>query len=127
MKIRRSLFLVLLLFAPDSADDRYGNTDTSRWYKNAFTWDNSPVDLSFLNRDDQPAGRRGFVKPVGDHFVFEDGTPARFWGGNLAAFAIFSTPRQNVARQAHRMAKLGYNLMRIHHHDSAWVDPNIFD
>jgi hypothetical protein len=34
MKIRRSLFLVLLLFAPASADDRYGNTDTSRWYKN---------------------------------------------------------------------------------------------
>ncbi len=127
MNIRRSLFLVLLLFAPASADDRYGNTDTSRWYKNAFTWDNSPVDLSFLNRDERPAGRRGFVKPVGDHFVFEDGTPARFWGGNLAAFAIFSTPRQNVARQAHRMAKLGYNLMRIHHHDSAWVDPNIFD
>ena len=24
------------------------------------------------------------------------------------------------------MAQLGYNLMRIHHHDSDWVDPNIF-
>ena len=25
------------------------------------------------------------------------------------------------------MAQLGYNLMRIHHHDSDWVNPNIFD
>jgi hypothetical protein len=75
MKIRRSLFLVLLLFAPASADDRYGNTDTSRWYKNAFTWDNSPVDLSFFNRDDQPAGRRGFVKAVGDHFTPDRRSP----------------------------------------------------
>ncbi len=24
------------------------------------------------------------------------------------------------------MAQLGYNLMRIHHHDSRWVEPNIF-
>jgi hypothetical protein len=127
MKFRRSLFLALFLLAPAAADDRYGSTDTSRWYKDAFTWDNSPVDLSFLNRDERPAGRRGFVKALGDHFVFEDGTTARFWGSNLAASAIFSTPRQNVAGQARRMAKLGYNLTRIHHHDSAWVQPNIFD
>ena len=53
--------------------------------------------------------------------------PVRFWGANLAAYALFSTPRQNVAKQAHRMAQLGYNLMRIHHHDSDWVNPNIFD
>ena len=50
----------------------------------------------------------------------------RFWGSNLAANALFSTPRENVARQAKRMAQLGYNLMRIHHHDSQWVRPNIF-
>jgi hypothetical protein len=58
--------------------------------------------------------------------VFTDGTEARFWGGNLAAYALFLTPRQEVARQARRMARLGYNLMRIHHHDSDWVAPNVF-
>ena len=84
--------LILLLLAPAAADDPYGTANTSRWYKNAFSWDNSPVDLSFLNRDERPAGRHGFVKAIGDHFVFEDGTPTRFWGGNLAASAIFSTP-----------------------------------
>ena len=109
-----------------AADERYGAHDTSAWFKNALTWDSSPVDLSFLNRDDRPAGRHGVVKADGDHFVFQDGTPVRFWGANLAASALFSTPRQNVAKQAHRMAQLGYNLMRIHHHDSDWVNPNIF-
>ncbi len=110
-----------------AADERYETADTSRWFKNALNWANSPVDLSFLNRDDRPAGRHGFVKAEGDHFVFADGTPVRFWGANLAAGALFSTPRETVVKQARRMAQLGYNLMRIHHHDSAWVKPNIFD
>src|SRR5206468_9147521 len=93
----------------------------------ALSWETSPVNLSFLNREERPAGRHGFVKAEGDHFAFEDGTPARFWGGNLVAYALFNTPRQNIASQARRMAELGYNLMRIHHHDSDWVNPNIFD
>jgi hypothetical protein len=105
----------------------YGKTDTSKWFRGALAWDTSPVDLRFLNRDDRPAGRHGFVKAEGEQLVFQDGTPVRFWGANLAAYSLFSTPRQNVARQAHRMAQLGYNLMRIHHHDSDWVNPNIFD
>ncbi len=113
--------------APGDSKERYGSPDTSKWFRNALAWDTSPVDLTFLNRDDRPAGRHGFVKADGDHFVFQDGTPVRFWGANLAASALFSTPRQNVAKQAHRMAQLGYNLMRIHHHDSDWVNPNIFD
>jgi hypothetical protein len=110
-----------------STDERYGSLDTTKWHRNAIAWDNSPVDLSFLNHADRPAGRHGFIKTDGDHFVFQDGTPVRFWGANLAAYALFSTPRQNVAKQARRMAQLGYNLMRIHHHDSAWVNPNIID
>ena len=110
-----------------ATEDRYGNPNTSKWFKNALPWDTAPVDLSFLNRDDRPAGGHGFVKALGDHFAFQDGTPVRFWGANLAAAAVMSTPRQDVARQAHRMAQLGYNLMRIHHHDSAWVVPNVFN
>ncbi len=109
-----------------SEEEIYGETDTRRWYKNALHWNFSPVDLRFLNRDDRPAGRRGFLKAEGDAFVFADGSTAKFWGGNLAAYALFGTPRQNVARQARRMAQLGYNLMRIHHHDSDWVQPNLF-
>lgn len=51
---------------------------------------------------------------------------ARFWGTNLTAYALFATSQDNVQRQARRLSELGFNLVRIHHHDSDWVDPNIF-
>ncbi len=105
----------------------YGPVDTKNWHRGALKFDTSPVDVSFLNAQDRPAGIHGFVKVDGDGFKYEDGTPARFWGGNLAAYALFATPRATIARHAHRMAQLGYNLMRVVHHDSSkWVQPNIF-
>ncbi len=107
--------------------ERYGPTDTKRWFRGALAWNASPVDLSFLNRDDKPAGGRGFIRAEGDQFVRGDGTPIRFWGANIVANTLFSTPRQNAVAQAHRMAQLGYNLMRVHHHDADFVNPNIFD
>src|SRR5262249_14546811 len=61
-----------------------------------------------------------------DALVFDDGTPVRFWGTNLAAYALFGTDRENVKLQARRLSKLGFNLVRFHHHDSPWVNPNIF-
>ncbi len=109
-----------------SPEERYGPENTADWFPAAMAWDASPVDLSFLNKDHRPAGRDGFVKAVGDQLQFGDGTPARFWGGNVVAYALFTTPRENVAAQSRRMAQFGYNLMRIHHHDSSWVHPNIF-
>jgi hypothetical protein len=113
--------------APATAQaNKYASADTKTWFSNALRWDGSPVDLSFLNADERPAGRRGFLKADGERFVFEDGTPARFWGTNLAAAALFVTPRQNVPRQARRLAQLGFNLVRIVHHDAPWAEPNIF-
>ena len=96
-----------------TAAEKYSKPDGS-WFRDALRWDASPVDLSFLNADDRPAGRHGFVKADGDRLVFEDGSPARFWGANLAGPVLFGTPRENVPRQARRIAQLGYNLMRIH-------------
>ena len=49
-----------------------------------------------------------------DKLVFEDGTPVRFWGTNLTAYALFGTTRENVRLQAHRLSELGFNLVRIH-------------
>jgi hypothetical protein len=106
--------------------ERYGPVDTSKWFSDALAWNGSPIDLSFLNAQERPAGKRGLIKADGDRFVFEDGTPARFWGANLAANALFSTPRENVAPQARRMSQLGFNLMRLHQHDAPWATPNIF-
>ncbi|MHC4582388.1 MAG: glycoside hydrolase 5 family protein, partial [Planctomycetota bacterium] len=105
--------------------ERYGPADTSKWYSGALLHDKSPVDLSFLNH--KPAGKFGFVRAQGDKLVFEGGEEVRFWGGNIAAYAIFAD-RDHIRQQAKRIAQLGYNLMRIHHHDSmGWVGRTVID
>lgn len=103
--------------------DRYAPVDHDTWYADALPYDTAPVDLRYLNAP--PAGRHGFLTVDGADLVFEDGTPVRFLGGNLAAYAVFDTD-EHIEAQAKRIAQLGFNLMRIHHHDSYWVEPNIF-
>jgi hypothetical protein len=89
-------------------------------------WTASQPDLSFLNQPERPAGKRGFVHAKGDALVFDDGSPARFWGANITAASLFQTDREAVKQQARRLSRLGFNLVRLHHHDSYWVQPNIF-
>ena len=108
-------------------EERFGLDDPERWPAGILDWRASPVDLSFLNASEKPAGKRGFLQAKGDKLVFEDGTEARFWGTNLTAGALFGTMlREDIAIQARRLSQLGFNLVRLHHHDSPWVDPNIF-
>jgi hypothetical protein len=106
--------------------ERYGLENESSWPTDLLSWKASPVDLSFLNAAEKPAGKHGYLIAEKDKLVFKDGTPVRFWGTNLTAYALFGTSAENVKLQAHRLSELGYNLIRIHHHDSSWVSPNIF-
>lgn len=106
--------------------ERFSSQDSSLWPQSNLDWRTSPVDLSFLNASEKPAGRRGFVKAKGDALEFEDGSPARFWGTNLTARALFGASKENVKLLAKRLSALGFNLVRIHHFDSPWVNPNIF-
>lgn len=106
--------------------ERFGLANPAGWPADNVDWKTSPVDISFLNEAEKPAGRRGFVRASGDKLVFADNTPARFWGTNLSAYTLFGTPRDAVKLQAQRLSALGFNLVRIHHHDSPWVNPNIF-
>lgn len=99
---------------------------TANWPADTQSWQTSAVDLSFLNANHKPAGRHGFIEAIGEDLQFANGEPARFWGTNLQAYALFMTDDFNIQQQAKRIAKLGFNLVRIHHHDSQWVTPNIF-
>lgn len=105
--------------------DRYGADDPDAWPPTALESDDWPVDVSFLG--DRPAGKHGRVVAKGDRLEFADGTPARFWGANVVAYALFDRDKRAIERQADRIAALGYNLVRLHHHDSAWVQPNVLD
>ena len=109
-----------------TAQEKFGVDDYVAWPTGILGSDKAPVDLSFLNAGESPAGKRGLLQARGDRLVFEDGTVARFWGTNLTAYTLFATSKDDVKRQAHRLSQLGFNLVRLHHHDSEWVDPNIF-
>jgi hypothetical protein len=55
------------------------------WPVDLLDWRTAPIDLSFLNASERPAGKHGFLRTAKDKLVFEDGTLVRFWGTNLTA------------------------------------------
>lgn len=63
-----------------------------------------------------PAGARGFVGVADGHFVYEDGTRARFWGINLLTQAC-APPKDHAEILARHLAEAGFNLVRLHHCD----------
>ena len=82
----------------------------------------SALDLSGQGLQDAPAGKHGWLKAVGGHFEFEKlpGVEQRFYGVNLCFSANY--PDHEVAdRIVDRFVRLGYNTIRVHHHDGAWA------
>ena len=87
-------------------------------------FDSMPVDISFAFGDEKPAGKHGFVRTEGESLVFEDGTPARFWGVCFNGGANF--PSHDYAEKvAARLAQTGINIVRFHQMDDEWVAPNL--
>jgi len=77
--------------------------------------DASLLDFSYLL--DAPTGKHGRLFAGTDgHFYFEDGTPGRFWGINLGGEALWQ-PHEVVDGAVARMARAGFNLVRLHHLD----------
>ena len=78
----------------------------------------SALDFSNLCGAREPAGRYGRVVVRNGHFEFANrvGRPCRFYGVNIVDTA--NTPDPEVGRRfAVRLARMGYNALRIHHHD----------
>lgn len=96
------------------------------WRPFTLSWtDRLPLDLSFLYEEERPAGKHGFLTVQGEHFAFEDGTQARFWGTNFNSGANFP-PREISEMVARRLAKVGVNMVRFHQMDAEWSTPNLF-
>ncbi|RYG47967.1 hypothetical protein EON79_05895, partial [bacterium] len=85
-------------------------------------WDDAPdksaIDVSFLNA--APAGKNGWIVARDGHF-FEEKTKkrVRFFGTNLGARAAFPS-KEDAPKIAARLAKLGINLVRLHHLNNGW-------
>ena len=68
----------------------------------------SIIDMSYLI--EKPAGKYGFLKRQGKDFVFEDGTPVKFWGVDAGMTDTIDSQQ----RQARFYAKHGINMARQH-------------
>jgi hypothetical protein len=76
---------------------------------------NSVYDLSaFL---DAPAGKDGYIRVEGEHFVKPDGTRFRMWGVNLMA-NFFFMPKEHAAKVAEDFARFGFTCVRFHSIDA---------
>ncbi|MDD3154047.1 MAG: hypothetical protein PHS41_04210 [Victivallaceae bacterium] len=79
--------------------------------------------LDFSAGLDAPAGKYGFLKVDGSVFCFEKkSAPVRFYGTNVAYSANFLT-HDEADRLADRLARIGYNAVRLHHFDRDLVRP----
>ena len=87
--------------------------------------DMMPVDISFVFEGEKPAGKHGFCKVRGEDFVFEDGTPAKFWGVIFNGASCFPTHGYSE-EVATRLEQAGCNFVRFHQIDSDWATPNLF-
>lgn len=73
--------------------------------------------LDFSTLLDAPAGKYGRVVLTGGHFGFEKTLkPQRFWGVNLC-FGANYLEKPEADALAERLARLGYNTVRLHHFD----------
>lgn len=72
------------------------------------------IDLSFLNHT--PAGKYGHITAKGEQLYAGD-TPVRFLGVNLV-FNGNTPDRKDADMIARRLARLGVNMVRLHHLDT---------
>lgn len=83
----------------------------------------SAIDFSqFVGRRD-PAGANGWLVAKGSHFEFSHrpGVVQRFYGVNLCGDANFFDDAQ-IDELLTRLERVGYNAIRIHHHDGPLVE-----
>lgn len=82
-------------------------------------------NLSFLL--DKPAGKEGFIKTEGGHFVKPNGERFRIWGVNLTGGACFPEKKE-APKVAAFLSSMGINAVRFHFLDSNWgAERSIFN
>lgn len=107
----------------------YYEEDMSAWYAFVPAPDEfkSGAVLDFSKTTDKPAGKRGPVSVNAEGRIeFKDGSRAVFWGTDIVAADIFRS-HDEAEKLVKKLAKLGCNIIRLHHMDADWANPNIFD
>ncbi|MCL5282588.1 MAG: beta-galactosidase [Planctomycetes bacterium] len=105
--LRRIPFLLLLALAQISLGAEWAE---SSWFAFAPIKDTfGPSVLDGSRWVEAPTGKHGFVTAKGERFVFEDGTPVRFFGAQIGSFS-----RDQLNYAVRRMRRQGINITRMH-------------
>ncbi len=83
------------------------------WFPFQGSNDVGPSVIGFEGWLEKPAGKHGGVRIKASQFVFEDGTPVKFWGTNLS-YREGAPEKQNAELTAARFARWGVNAVRLH-------------
>ena len=81
------------------------------------------TNLSWMN--ETPAGKSGFIRAQGEHFVDAQGKTQRFWGVNLSYQGAFPDKDKAPLIAAH-LAKLGFNAVRLHQYETSAVPGSLW-
>jgi hypothetical protein len=83
---------------------------TDNWFELKFDNDFSKPGVIDMNDwQDKPAGKHGWPQEKNATYVFEDGTPVKFWGD---VACICYDDKTKLDQQAAAMAKYGVNMAR---------------
>ncbi|MBI5394396.1 MAG: carbohydrate binding domain-containing protein [Verrucomicrobia bacterium] len=91
-----------------------------KWLPFHLPWE-APPDAVADARSllDAPAGKHGPITASDGHLCFKNGKRVRFWATNLSGEGCVPPP-EVAPRAADRLAKFGFNLVRLHGLDSQW-------
>ena len=84
--------------------------------------DFGPTILDASRWVEAPTGKHGFVTVKGESFVFEDGTPVRFWGAQMDQWS-----KDQLDYAIRRMRRQGINITRLHGLNRLGNDARSFD
>lgn len=84
----------------------------------------SALDFSGLGFTDGPCGKHGRIVARGLHFEYErkPGVAQRFYGVNLCA-GCTTLPKDESRKLVENFVRIGYNALRIHHHENSLLKP----
>jgi Beta-galactosidase len=100
-----SVLVVVLAVAPQAAGQASSKSFAFQPEKDDF----QPNILDTSHWIEAPTGKHGFLTRKGDQFVFDDGTPARFWGAQMNPL-----PKEEADFTVRRMRRQGINITRVH-------------
>ena len=85
----------------------------------------SALDFSSFGFAEGPCGKYGWLVSKGENFEFEKrpGVPVRFMGVNFCCEGN-TLPKEDSKRLIRNLVRLGYNTIRVHHHDNYIIRRN---